>query len=99
MIAPGRDTRFFVVRAGRAQNARRTRRRLAVRHGSRDWRQIDAPSVPKEADQQVAGAQGTKLEYSILPSGPAQGSLRSAQGRARTTCGTSLARLPRRYVC
>jgi len=34
---------------------------------------IDAPSVPKDIDEQVAKLKGTKLEYSILPSGAGAG--------------------------
>ncbi len=34
---------------------------------------IDAPSVPKDIDEQVAKLKGTKLEYSVLPSGGGAG--------------------------
>ncbi len=34
---------------------------------------IDAPSVPKELDEQLAKLKGSKIEYSILPSGAGAG--------------------------
>ena len=34
---------------------------------------IDAPSVPKDLDEQLAKLKGSKVEYSILPSGAGAG--------------------------